>query len=314
MFCSNCGFEIITNDAAACPKCGNALRRPPSIEPAMIPGAPPPPGQAPQIRLPQGYAPPGYTPPPMPPPRAAPRGQSTPGWQQQPPPGYNPAQPPPPANHATPGYMPPGQIPPVYNAMGVAPGGNFSAGDCIGEGWRLATSNLGVFIAGTLLYIIISFAAGLIPVAGPLLVGGPLMGGFFVLVFKAMNGNPGAGDIFKGFSRFLPLFLATIVTTVIIFIGCMLLIIPGIYLGICYVFTTPLIIDQNLGFWDAMETSRKTVSKCWFSVFGLLLLCFLVCVVGMLALGVGMLVAIPVCQCALGAAYTRLFPRMNNLP
>jgi len=71
---------------------------------------------------------------------------------------------------------------------------------------------------------------------------------------------------------------------------------PGIYLGVAYSFTTALIVDRKFDFWEAMETSRKVISKRWFSFFGFVLVLVLINIVGALLLGVGLL-------CAIAAAY-----------
>jgi len=78
---------------------------------------------------------------------------------------------------------------------------------------------------------------------------------------------------------------------------------PGIYLGVAYSFTTALIVDRKFDFWEAMETSRKVISKRWFSFFGFVLVLVLINIVGALLLGVGLLFTIPLTMCAIAAAY-----------
>ena len=47
-------------------------------------------------------------------------------------------------------------------------------------------------------------------------------------------------------------------------VGCLqLCILPGIYLGVAWIFTEALVIDKKLEFWPAMELSRKVVSRHW---------------------------------------------------
>jgi hypothetical protein len=52
-----------------------------------------------------------------------------------------------------------------------------------------------------------------------------------------------------------------------------------------------------------METSRRLITKKWFSFFGLGLLMFLLILAGLLCFGVGVLVTIPLGSCVLTAAY-----------
>jgi hypothetical protein len=46
-------------------------------------------------------------------------------------------------------------------------------------------------------------------------------------------------------------------------------------LFVAWTFSVPLVADQGLEFWSAMELSRKVVTRVWFPMFGLLLLSFL---------------------------------------
>ena len=56
-----------------------------------------------------------------------------------------------------------------------------------------------------------------------------------------------------------------------------------------------------------MELSRRTVHPRWFSYFAFVLLVVLLNLAGAVALGVGLLVTIPVSFCTVTAAYADLF-------
>ena len=84
-------------------------------------------------------------------------------------------------------------------------------------------------------------------------------------------------------------------------------IIPLIYLQTCWAFTLPLIIDKELNFWTAMNTSRKQVGKHWWHVFGLVILVGLLNVAGVLVCCVGVLFTMPVGFAALMFAYETIF-------
>jgi hypothetical protein len=88
----------------------------------------------------------------------------------------------------------------------------------------------------------------------------------------------------------VPLLFCASITGVFTGLGLGLLVIPGLALMGLYCFAPLLIIDQNFDFWDAMETSRKTVlahgRPLFEIVFGFALLNFLagICFVLPLAL------------------------------
>jgi hypothetical protein len=123
-----------------------------------------------------------------------------------------------------------------------------------------------------------------------------------------IRGQPAAvGDAFAGFTKaFLPLVVIGILFTVFVTVGVICLILPGIYLAVAYSFAGILAVDKRLAFWDAMETSRKVITRNWWRVLGLLLLSIPILIVGCLALGVGIFVALPVVTGAIVYAYEDL--------
>ena len=82
---------------------------------------------------------------------------------------------------------------------------------------------------------------------------------------------------------------------------------PGIYLAVAYPFTYILAVDKGLGFWEAMETSRRVATAQWWRVFGLILLGIPFVLLGLAALGVGLFVALPLVTGAFAYAYEDLF-------
>ncbi len=133
----------------------------------------------------------------------------------------------------------------------------------------------------------------------------PLFGaGLWIVALQAArNRATSFSDFFQGFSRAWPVLLLTVVSNFLITLGTLLLVLPGIYLAVAYLFNLPLLLDKNLSFWNAMETSRKIITKKWFAFFGFVLLLALVLIGGILALGVGLWVAIPYIVCTIVAAY-----------
>ncbi|MFQ3574050.1 MAG: hypothetical protein SNJ53_05400 [Thermodesulfovibrionales bacterium] len=175
------------------------------------------------------------------------------------------------------------------------------------RGWDLFRSNMGLFIGFTVVLFLIHTILAFIPIVGPItswLISTPLMAGFYFGGFSLMRNEQIEFKVFfRGFSLFLPLFLAGLVTSIFIVIGYVLLVIPGIYLMVAYVFTIPLVADKKMEFWQAMETSRKLITKKWFSFFLFCLCIVLLNIVGTLALLVGLLFTVPMTFCIIAAAY-----------
>ena len=184
---------------------------------------------------------------------------------------------------------------------------NLHIQDYIKQGWEMFKEHIGEFVGFTLLIFVISAVSSKLGFVGPFLssaVNSSLFAGFVIVAFKLLSGKSFQfGDFFNGFNYFLPLFLAGLAVGFLVSIGMVLLIIPGIYLAVGYMFTPFLVIDYRMEFWQAMETSRKIISKNWFTFFVFSLALFALNLVGLLAFGVGLLVTFPVSACAAAIAY-----------
>lgn len=183
-------------------------------------------------------------------------------------------------------------------------------GRYLGEGWQIIKGNLGWFIGYTLLLVLIQAALQAVPILGSLAsiaVSGPLNAGYYFVALQMRRGQPVEfRDFFNGFNFFLALLLAGLVSSVLIFIGFLLLVLPGLYLAVSWIFTVPLIVDKRMDFWQAMETSRRLVGKQWFSLFGFALVLGLINIAGFLALIVGLLITVPLSLAATAVAYDEI--------
>ena len=178
-------------------------------------------------------------------------------------------------------------------------------------GWGLFKQYHAGFVGFCLLNLVIQVALHSIPHVGAVAaaaVSAPLFMGNFIVSAKLLHGqNPEFRDFFEGFQYFLPLLLLSLVAGLFIGIGTILLIVPGVYLAVAYLFASYLVVDRRLDFWPAMELSRRTVNPRWFGYFAFMLLLALLNLAGALLLGLGLLVTIPLSFCTVTAAYADLF-------
>ncbi len=142
-----------------------------------------------------------------------------------------------------------------------------------------------------------------------LLLSGPLMGGLYLFFLKRIRGETSTVDTaFSGFSnRFLHLFLGAFVPFVLILLGLICVILPGMYLMVAWTFSLPLVIDKGLDFWSAMELSRKVVSRHWWKFFGFVIVLMLLKLAGIVMLIVGLFIGAPIAMASLMYAYEDLF-------
>jgi len=223
-----------------------------------------------------------------------------------------------------------------------ASGRTLAIGEIVGRAWQLVMANVGLAVGGGAILLLCN-VAGAIPCLGILISLGvtPIVtGGLYRLLLKLHRGQPAEfGDVFSTFSTsYLPLLLYAVVQAILIavslvpgyvlvflgnilgqrsealgmlllLLGFLLMLPPAIYLAVSWVFAAPLIVDKGLDFWPAMELSRKVAAKQFFSVFGLLVLCGLIVFAGIVALCLGIFVALPVALAAIAIAYDDLFRR-----
>lgn len=176
----------------------------------------------------------------------------------------------------------------------------------IAEGWQIYKREPVLLSGVTLLMVICSAIAGSIPFASAL-VTPPLLAGIYVMVMRIERGDQVRfSNYFDGFRWWLPLVLASLVMSLFISLGILLLVLPGLYLALAYGFTSLNIIDAGQNFWPAMENSRKLITANFWQYLLLALLFLLICILGAIPFGLGLLVAVPVCLAAQYAFYRDL--------
>jgi uncharacterized membrane protein len=136
----------------------------------------------------------------------------------------------------------------------------------------------------------------------------PLSLGLLLLGYSRANDEELKIDsIFNYYVLVWPLVFASILITIITYIGLALLILPGIYFSIAYSFTLPLMVDKKLDIWGAMEVSRQAVTKHWFTIFGVNITLLLLTVLSAIPFGIGLIWTIPLLMIAQGVMYRRIF-------
>jgi len=142
----------------------------------------------------------------------------------------------------------------------------------------------------------------------------PLITGVMMMAIKYSRDEPiEYKSMFEYFHLTGKLALAAVIIYVMTIIGFLLLILPGIYLSIAYVFTLPLIADKGMDVWEAMELSRKAVTKHWFKVFFVMFILSVIMGLGLLAFGIGLIWAVPLMFVTLyGLLYPLIFDEFED--
>jgi uncharacterized membrane protein len=159
----------------------------------------------------------------------------------------------------------------------------------------------------------IQFAIGCVPYLGAcaqFIIGGAIAVGIWRAILGMIDGRtPGVGMMFEGFDRFGDGFLAYLVRAILVFLGYLCLIVPGVILSLMWAFTFPVLAETQVGFWEAMHRSAVLTEGYRWRLFLLALACFLVILLGLIAACVGIFLALPVSVTAFGLAYRFLQAR-----
>lgn len=127
-----------------------------------------------------------------------------------------------------------------------------------------------------------------------ILLAPPIMCGFYLVANRqSQREYLDFQNYFDGFKYWWNLVSTNLISSIVIVLGILCFILPGIYLLIGYMFCMLFVIFGGFDFWTSMELSRRLVHTNWlkFFLFGLVLL--LLNLVGFLALMVGLLVTVP---------------------
>lgn len=128
-----------------------------------------------------------------------------------------------------------------------------------------------------------------------LFVAPPLYSGFYLAANRINLGMPVIyPDFFKGFSFYIPIFSIWLIGQILFTLGLFAFIVPGIYLAVGYSFSVLMALFGGFDFWTALEESRKLITVRWWKFFVFTLILIVINLLGIVTLGLGLLVTVPV--------------------
>lgn len=193
-------------------------------------------------------------------------------------------------------------------------------------GKNMSEDGRGFFVAAMAIFVV--FYVGYLVIA-------TLLGaGYFYFHVELLRGRSNLATLLHGFRSPVwgQLLLVGGVSISVVLVGCAAVLVPAYFLGLTikselpfvlaailfgilatylfmgWMFAYLLIIDRRMPFWKAMELSRRTVTKHFFPLLGLMAVMALLMILGALACCVGLIVTIPVSYLAFAHAYLQLFP------
>lgn len=217
----------------------------------------------------------------------------------------------------------------------IVPGSQkLEVGKCVSGAFEIAKKGWLLLIGGYIIALIVTFVAavpiGLIAAAlgggaepgqgsavgslvgliGQLVI--QFIGIYFGLGLMAITldlvdtGKSEIGRLFSQTDKLVPAFLASLILAVAVGIGFVLLVIPGIYLGLRLVHFQTAIVDRGLGPIEALKYSWELTSGNALQLFLLYIVMMVVLLAGLIALGFGLLFAAPLAFIMLVLSYRML--------
>lgn len=113
--------------------------------------------------------------------------------------------------------------------------------------------------------------------------------------------------VFVGFRRVGVLLQLFVLQSIMLVIGFVLFILPGIYLSVAYILAIPLIFLRGLGPWQALEISRQAVHKRWWTVFFALIAMGVLICISAIPVGLGLIWTVPMLVVMVGVLYYHFF-------
>ena len=141
----------------------------------------------------------------------------------------------------------------------------------------------------------------------PLGVGLGLLG-----IRRAAGKETPVSTLWEPYSQAIPLIVMFVLMAMLIVAGFFLFILPGIYLLIAYSFAPYLIVEKDLGVWEAMETSRKAITHYWWRYFGLMSIAIVLIIIGSVPLLVGLFWVLPIVAIATGEVFAKTFEMADS--
>jgi hypothetical protein len=140
-------------------------------------------------------------------------------------------------------------------------------GAVLGESWRIYIRDIVVLTLATLV-------AGFLTIVTIGILGGAMYAGLYLMVIERIRDGkvPEVGDVFDCMDRWVQLFGTTLALVILVAIGFVLFIVPGVYLVVIWAFVIPLMAEKRLNFAEARAASKALVDGAGFwTVFVVLL-------------------------------------------
>lgn len=203
----------------------------------------------------------------------------------------------------------------------------FQVSDVISTSWKFFKSQIwvlvGLFVGYFILYTIISTFTtpanydpmniqwGRMSVSSliSIVIGGLFMLGYLKNLFQTLDGVEPQFSAYGQQARKIGTYIISyLLFILIVIVGCIFFIIPGIYLALRLQFFMAFIVEENAGITDSLKMSWNITKGHAGDLFILWLAMIAICILGFILLVVGIFVAFPLIYMMYCCAFRKLYP------
>jgi len=197
-----------------------------------------------------------------------------------------------------------------------------SVGDSFGHAWSALWANfLPLLIIGMVALLLlapgsimgeigsesegfVAFYFGLSAFLCHVLLRGPIEYGVkYVYLRAARDQSVSVPDMLEGFRNFANVILANLLVALVVGVGLILFVVPGIVFACKLAFVPYLVVESRMNALDALQESWRMTTGCASQIFLVGVLAIPICIAGLLCLGFGIVISIMWIRMTFAAIY-----------
>lgn len=202
---------------------------------------------------------------------------------------------------------------------------SFSKKEALAVGWQTFKERpfflIGLFVLTTAVSSLVSVAADAVGVGSTAVALSVVdfaiqicigMGLMLILLRVYDRAETSYGDIFEPLHLFWKYAISTLLVLIVVTIGLVFFVVPGIIAIIALVFAPYLIVDRNLGPVEALKESMSITRGHWWNLLFFGIIVTLINLLGAAAFGLGLFITVPVTALAAVHVYRWLLNPPDN--
>lgn len=199
---------------------------------------------------------------------------------------------------------------------------SFSIEEALKEGWKYTKENIGFLIGYQIILFLLMVLFGgksdsvfgvLWHLIGWLIIIAAKMGLYNSCLMIIAGIKPGLDQLYQNWGLVLSWIVAGFLLAIMIVVGLILLIVPGLYVWARFGFFPFFILDKKMGPIEALQAASQATEGIRWQVFLLFLTCLALDILGLLLLGVGLLITAPITLLAMATVYRKITDKKGTV-